>query len=121
MFLTLTSMYTHFNIKEKSFRKTLWKKVKLLKMSSFAFSHNVFHAICILRSFNRHISVVVCSFFEFGTVSKWCIGEWVNPFTNKPWFLRVCSTSLLKTVWEKEKRLVTSNFSFSHSVFYLLR
>ena len=41
-----------------------------------------------------------------------------NPFTNKPWFLRVCSTSLLKTLWEKEKLLVTSNFSFSHSVFY---
>ena len=40
-----------------------------------------------------------------------------NPFPNKPWFLRVCSTSLLKTLWEKEKLLVTSNFSFSHSVF----
>ena len=26
----------------------------------------------------------------------------------------------LKTLWEKEKLLVTSNFSFSHSVFYLL-
>ena len=41
------------------------------------------------------------------------------PFSNKPCFLRVCSTSLLKTLWEKEKLLVTSNFSFSHSVFYL--
>ena len=41
-----------------------------------------------------------------------------NPFPNKLWFLRVCSTSLLKTLWEKEKLLVTSNFSFSHSVFY---
>ena len=55
-----------------------------------------------------------------------------NPFQNKPWFLRVCSTSLLKnavgkgeiarnklkTLQEKEKLLVTSNFSFSHSVFY---
>ena len=26
-------------------------------------------------------------------------------------------TSLLKTLWEKEKLLVMSNFSFSHSVF----
>ena len=42
-----------------------------------------------------------------------------NPFPNKPWFLRVCSISLLKILWEKEKLLVTSNFSFSHSVFYL--
>ena len=41
-----------------------------------------------------------------------------KPFPNKPWFLCVCSTSLLKTPREKEKLLVTSNFSFSHSVFY---
>ena len=27
----------------------------------------------------------------------------------------------LKTLWEKEKLLVTSNFSFSHSVFYPFR
>ena len=26
----------------------------------------------------------------------------LNPFPNKPWLLRVCSTSLLKTLWEKE-------------------
>ena len=44
--------------------------------------------------------------------------NYLNPFPNKPGFLRVCSTSLLKTLWEKEKLLVTSNFSFSHSVFY---
>ena len=43
---------------------------------------------------------------------------WFNPFPNKPWFLSVCSTSLLKTLWEKEKLLVTSSFSFSRSVFY---
>ena len=42
----------------------------------------------------------------------------INPFPNKPWFLRVCSTSLLKTLWEKEKLLVNSNFSFFHSIFY---
>ena len=43
----------------------------------------------------------------------------LNPFPNKPCFLHVCFISLLKTLWEKEKLLVTSNFSFSHSVFYL--
>ena len=42
----------------------------------------------------------------------------INPFSNKPWFLCVYIMSLLKTLWEKEKLLVTSNFSFSHSVFY---
>ena len=41
----------------------------------------------------------------------------VYPIPNKPWFLRVCSTSLLKTLLEKEQLLVTSNFSISHSVF----
>ena len=48
-------------------------------------------------------------------VQKLCL----NPFPNKPWFLRVCSTLFfLKKLWEKEKLLVTSNFSFSNSVFY---
>ena len=41
-----------------------------------------------------------------------------NPFLNNPWFLRVCSESLLKTLREKDKLLVKSNFSLSHSVFY---
>ena len=39
----------------------------------------------------------------------------INPFPNKPWFLCVCSTSPLKTLWEKEKLLVMTPF---HSVFY---
>ena len=42
----------------------------------------------------------------------------VNPFPNKHWFLHIYSTSLLKTLWEKEKLLVTTNFSFSHNVYY---
>ena len=42
----------------------------------------------------------------------------VDPLPNKHWFLRLCSTSLLKTLWKKEKLLVTNNFSLSHSVFY---
>ena len=39
-------------------------------------------------------------------------------FPKQALVLHVCSTSLLKTLWEKEKLLITSNFSFSHSVFY---
>ena len=71
-----------------SFRKTLWKKVKWLKMitSIFSFSHSVLYPIF--------------------------------PFPNKPWFLRVCSRSLLKTLQKKEKLLVTINSSFSHNVCY---
>ena len=66
---------------------------------------------------------------SFSEVSKGVIvWEWVNyPLCGKalthshtmtpfdaPW-----ETSLLKTLWEKEKLLITSNFSFFHSVFYL--
>ena len=42
----------------------------------------------------------------------------LNPFPNKPCFLRVCRASCLKTLREKDKLLITSNLSFSHSVFY---
>ena len=42
----------------------------------------------------------------------------VNPFPHNDTFWRPRETSLLKTLWEKEKLLVTSNFSFSHSDFY---
>ena len=106
--LTLSSLYTQFNTLKKFFLgKHCGKKVKLLKMSNSTFSHNVFYAICILKSFNSHVSLVVCSFFKFGTDSKWFNREWVkfNPFPNKSWFLCVCSTSLLKTEWEKQQFL----------------
>ena len=41
----------------------------------------------------------------------------INTFPHKPWFLRICSTNLLKTLWKKEKLLAMINFSFSHNVF----
>ena len=72
-------------------------------------------------TFVRATSSIPRGFVNFGTVycSKSCWLLSINPFPNKPWILRVCSESLLKTPWEKEKWLVTSNFSFSHGVFYL--
>ena len=77
--LTLSSIYTHFNtLKKKAVGK------HCAKMSNFTFFHNVFHAICILKSF--------------------------HPFPNKPCISRVCSTSLLKTLWEKDKLLMRSSF-----------
>ena len=45
----------------------------------------------------------------------------VNPSPNTPEFLGVYRTRLLKTLREKEKLLVTSNFSFSDSVSTLLQ
>ena len=38
-----------------------------------------------------------------------------------PGFLRVCSTSLMKPLWEKEKLLIMSNFSLSDSIFFCYR
>ena len=54
----------------------------------------------------------------FATFASGLVWPEINPFPNKPLFLRVCSTGLLKTLLEKEKLLVMSNFSFSCSVFY---
>ena len=42
----------------------------------------------------------------------------LNPFPNKPLFLRVCSITLLKAQWKKEKLLVMSNFFFSQLDLY---
>ena len=61
---------------------------------------------------------ILCSTKEDPTNNTRILRYYINPFPNKPLFLRVCSTSLLKSLWEKEKLHVTSNFSFSQSVFY---
>ena len=57
----------------------------------------------------------ICITYELCTMK----GGGAQPFPKQAWFLRVCCRSLLKTLWEKEKLLVKSNFSFSHDVFYL--
>ena len=60
-------------------------------MSNFTFIHNVFYAICIFKS---NISVVVRSFFEFGTVSRWCIMELGKKIWPNKWLLPMKSSSL---------------------------
>ena len=94
-----------FRPKTETFRKLCGKRRKY---------HNVFHPV---KDRNHHFSYiypVVCKCFQFGHVQNFVMWLRLNPFANKP----CCSTSLLKTLWEKEKLLVTSNFSSSHSVFY---
>ena len=78
-------------------------KIRLLQWNHLVLIYTVTVHRVMFRTLN--------SFFN-----KWCF----NPFPNKPWFLRVCSTSLLRTLREKEKSLVMSDFSFSHSVFTCL-
>ena len=53
-----------------------------------------------------------CS-FEF-SCGLWgvLIGPVFNPFPNKPWFLHVCSISLLKTLWKKGEIARNEQFLF---------
>ena len=39
------------------------EKGKIAHFEQFRLLNNVFSAICILKSFNSHISIVICSFF----------------------------------------------------------
>ena len=81
-------------------------------------SLNIFISVLLGKKFLR---LILVSLIYVSLERNQYLGRICRPFypsPNKPWFLRVCSKGLLKTLWEKEKLLVTSNFSFSHSVFY---
>ena len=52
-------------------------------------------------------------------LARQCQDNWsVKPFPHDDAYWRPWETSFLKTLWEKEKLLVTSDFSFFHNVFY---
>ena len=90
----------------------------LLENSNFFYSHNVVYSI---RKLYPHLSILMTSYLYSAGLEEPKIGRHarcrVNPIPNKHLFLFVHSTNLLKTLREKEKLLVTSNFSLSHSVF----
>ena len=44
----------------------------------------------------------------------------IDPFPNKPWLLRVCSTSLLKTLWGKGEIARNEQFLLFPTVFSTL-
>ena len=79
----------------------------MLVTSIFSFSHDVF---CSVKDI---LHVCPLNFLQL-TICK-CL----NPFPNKLCFLHVCSTSLLKTLWEKEKLLLTEISPIAHGVFNL--
>ena len=58
------------------------------------FSHNVFYPS--QNKFNFSLAFIL-------SAANAVVWHRVNPFPNKPWFSRVCNTSMLKTLWEKEK------------------
>ena len=115
----------------RSLLKTLQEKEELVVTSNFSFSHSVFYPFQKLSAIFIKSEIAVCKVFQFGSLKfivwervhikisvlliEWCY----DPFPNKPLFLRICSKSLSKPLWEKKKLLIMSTFSFSHSLFYL--
>ena len=94
----------------KSFLNTVGK-AEIAHNKQFLLFHSVFYPLGELSAISSDLKFFFANSFNLEE-SKICC------FPNKPWFLRVCSKSLLKALWEKEKLLVMSNFSFSCSVFY---
>ena len=84
----------------------MWKMEELLVMSNFSFSRSVSKKLVLQTCKNQDL---------FGKGLKYKVNQTcifiveltliTKPFPNKPWFIRVCSRSLLKTMWEKEKLL----------------
>ena len=84
-------------------------------------SHSVFNRLILQTRKNQGLFAKGLSQFSEHKISVGYAVMYIhlplflNPLPNKPCFKR---KSLLKTLREKEKLLFTSNFSFSHSVFY---
>ena len=49
------------------------------------------------------------------------VSMWFNPLLHRYSFKRISNRQLLKTLWEKKKLLVTSNFFFSLECFQLIQ
>ena len=69
-------------------------------MSIFSFSHCAFKRLILQTCRNQSL-----------------LGKWLTLFQTSPG-LYVSAVQVFWKHWEKEKLIVTSNFSFSHSVFY---
>ena len=59
---------------------------------------------------NSHISIVVCNFFEFGMVSKWCIREWVKPLQVQSRLLTTLKEKLFENIVGKEENAGNQHF-----------
>ena len=77
----------------------------MLLASIFSLFHNVFKSYLSSEGRDKKLGLFV----------NWL--KKVYPFLDKLMFLHVCSTNLLKIMWEKEILLITSNVSFSNSAF----
>ena len=80
-------------------QKTLWEKEKLLVTNNFFFSQGVFKRLELQTRKNQGL---------FGKGLNLTLYHIIPTF----------GEAFLKTLWDKEKVLVSSIFSFSHNVFY---
>ena len=97
--------------------KTLWEEEKLLVMSNFSFSHSVFKRLVLQTRknqglFGKGITDYQTANFKPGPNWKKLQTTFQSAFKVK----NKCHIGR-KTLCEKEKLLVTGNFSFSHHVF----
>ena len=113
---TIPSAYTLYGHLEQYCTNPL--KQKMDEMSEFVRDG--------IENMGKETKCWITTFYLFSTMFSNALCSRVDkscncldyPFPNKPWFLCVCYESLLKTLQEKKKFLVTSNFSFSLFVFY---
>ena len=79
----------------------------------------MFSTMLFLRVGNNYVAFYFCLYVNcVGICQPYLLTTLVlfDTFPNNSLFLRICRTRLLKTPWKGEKLLVTSNFSFFHSV-----
>ena len=93
---------------------TLYQTTKFTVLADCKINVNEKIEICFGKKSLDKEKMLETSIFSF---SQMFSKSFFFKVIKEPWFLRVCSLSLLKTLWEKENLLVTSNFSFSYSVF----
>ena len=69
----------------------------------------------------NQLNLLLESSFDIPKVDWQSIFKLLNPLLYRYSFWRINNRQLLKTLWEKEKLLITINFSFSHNVFNSIR
>ena len=86
-------------LKRKSFEKK-WKTRRKCWWTAFSpFPHNVFYSFQKEFLFLSLFILSSASTLNLVKPKNYCLGY---PFSNKPWFLHVCSTNLLKTAGKGE-------------------
>ena len=91
-------------------------KSELLVYCTENFNWNYVHTFASSHGVCVSCGVVVIAQYK----QLFYLWQWFNPFPHINTYWRLCCRRLLKTMWQKEKLLKTSNFSFSHTFFLTL-